>query len=73
MFACMYRGIPEKGSGDVVSSFCYTIYNNIYLSLCKHVCYHICAHIRIMPKMGSILNEYIEYYMGMHRSPNAFL
>ena len=28
-----YRGIHEKGSGDVVSDFCYAIYN-IYLSLC---------------------------------------
>ena len=29
----IYRGIREKGSGDVVSAVCYTIYT-IYLSLC---------------------------------------
>ena len=29
----LYRGIHEKGSGDVVSAICYTIYT-IYLSLC---------------------------------------
>ena len=28
-----FRGIPEKGSGDVVSAVCYTIHT-IYLSLC---------------------------------------
>ena len=28
-----YRGIHEKGSGDVVAAVCYTVYT-IYLSLC---------------------------------------
>ena len=30
-----YKGIQEKGSGDVFSAVCYTIYT-IYLSLCTH-------------------------------------
>ena len=30
---CIYRGIHEKGLGDVVSAACYTI-NILYLSLC---------------------------------------
>ena len=29
----MYKGIPKKGSEDVVSAVCYTIYNTVYLSL----------------------------------------
>ena len=33
-FKYTYRGIREKGSGDVISSVCDTIYT-IYLSLCK--------------------------------------